>query len=156
MHRQCKKCQEIKLDSEFYCVERHANRWYFSSCCKICDRQKSRDYGAKHREKKAEQARVWRINNPDKIKSYSRSQVLRKHNLTEAQYEQMFADQGCCCVTCGSKENGTRWYNFAIDHDHVTGVVRGLLCFSCNTTLGKVNDSIQILQNLIDYLKKHG
>lgn len=41
-----------------------------------------------------------------------------------------------------------------VDHDHVTGQFRGLLCGSCNTALGMAKDSIQILNSLISYLQR--
>lgn len=44
----------------------------------------------------------------------------------------------------------------AIDHCHKTGKIRGLLCFSCNIILGHVEEKQNRLQNLIDYLQKHG
>ena len=42
------------------------------------------------------------------------------------------------------------------DHDHVTGKFRGWLCNRCNTVLGRVRDSIELLQGMQEYLKKHG
>lgn len=42
-----------------------------------------------------------------------------------------------------------------VDHDHTTGVVRGMLCSQCNTALGMVYESTNILHNMIRYLGKH-
>lgn len=42
----------------------------------------------------------------------------------------------------------------ALDHDHKTGAVRGLLCHNCNRALGLFQDSISNLENAIDYLKR--
>jgi hypothetical protein len=41
-----------------------------------------------------------------------------------------------------------------LDHSHVDGAVRGWLCSSCNTSLGKFNDDINILQRAIDWIKR--
>lgn len=41
-----------------------------------------------------------------------------------------------------------------VDHDHVTGKVRGLICQTCNITLGYVADDVNTLHNMIDYLEK--
>jgi hypothetical protein len=43
-----------------------------------------------------------------------------------------------------------------VDHDHRTGVVRGMLCFNCNQALGNVRDSIRVLEQLQDYLLNAG
>ena len=51
-----------------------------------------------------------------------------------------------CGGSCGS---GRR---LAVDHNHTTGKVRGLLCSNCNTLLGKAKDNVNILQAAIDYL----
>lgn len=53
------------------------------------------------------------------------------------------------CEICESNQR------LSIDHDHVTGKVRGLLCSKHNTALGMVNDSIEELEGLIAYLRKH-
>ena len=55
------------------------------------------------------------------------------------------------CRKC-NKETG-KLKRLAVDHCHETGKVRGLLCFHYNSSLGKFKDSIELLQNAIDYLK---
>lgn len=42
-----------------------------------------------------------------------------------------------------------------VDHDHLTGVVRGVLCYYCNNGLGKFMDSIPNLESAIKYLNLH-
>jgi hypothetical protein len=55
--------------------------------------------------------------------------LTRKYNITEAEYEKILKHQDGVCYICGQKPTKRR---LAVDHDHVTGVVRGLLCFRCN------------------------
>ena len=59
---------------------------------------------------------------------------------------------GAVCAICGvtEEQNGKR---LAVDHCHTTGVIRGLLCSACNTSLGKFKDSVELLQRAIQYLK---
>ena len=53
------------------------------------------------------------------------------------------------CPIC--QEHTTKW---VLDHNHDTGRLRGWLCNSCNTGIGKLGDSVETLQRAIDYLKK--
>ena len=55
------------------------------------------------------------------------------------------------CECCG-KPPGGKYKHLCLDHDHKTGKFRGWLCHSCNLTLGKICDSIPVLENLIRYL----
>lgn len=55
------------------------------------------------------------------------------------------------CESCGSPSDRRLCW----DHNHETGTFRGWLCARCNMVLGKVNDNIEVLQNLIEYLKKN-
>ena len=68
-------------------------------------------------------------------------------------YDDTLESQGGCCAICGTSDNGGK--SFAVDHDHSTGEVRGLLCDSCNRAIGMLGDSTEVLQNAIDYLKEH-
>ncbi len=68
--------------------------------------------------------------------------------FTSEQYEEMHTAQGGVCKICERPEpvSGRR---LAVDHNHETGKVRGLLCTKCNTTAGWV----EMHPNLITYLK---
>jgi len=63
----------------------------------------------------------------------------------------MYAEQRGSCAICGKgeAENGKA---LAVDHDHESGVVRGLLCDHCNLALGRFQDSPEILRRALDYL----
>ena len=45
-------------------------------------------------------------------------------------------------------------YQLSVDHDRVTGLIRGLLCSNCNAALGLVGDDVEILKNAIHYLER--
>jgi hypothetical protein len=70
--------------------------------------------------------------------------------MSEDDFEAMLEMQDGKCAVC--EEVPERQIH--IDHDHVTGEVRGLLCFRCNITLGKVGDDPDLLQKMIEYLKR--
>jgi hypothetical protein len=65
-------------------------------------------------------------------------------------YEQLLGKQDGKCAICGEPENGRA---LAVDHDHGTGNIRGLLCTNCNNGLGRFRDDVSRLRNAIEYLK---
>lgn len=81
--------------------------------------------------------------NPDKFRTaalasyYCRLQADPEgtRGITQDEWEALFEKQGRCCAICGRDTpiGKTQW---ATDHDHVLGVVRGILCYRCNTGLG--------------------
>ena len=74
------------------------------------------------------------------------------YGLTPEQFEQMLKDQDYKCAICGKDLVDTRTTH--VDHDHAKGMVRGLLCASCNHALGHFGDSLEILERAVAYLKK--
>jgi hypothetical protein len=85
-----------------------------------------------------------------------RAQMLRRarerqYGLTHDEYMVLLEAQGGACAICG--DSGQR-RALAVDHDHVTGAVRGLLCDRCNPMLGYARDDIAVLEAAIEYLKK--
>jgi hypothetical protein len=85
-----------------------------------------------------------------KLHGGSREYHLRRRygitGITGIQFDEMFAVQDGQCAICreGKAEH--------VDHDHLTGAVRALLCFTCNVALGNVKDRLDILESAADYL----
>lgn len=72
----------------------------------------------------------------------------KKYDVTAASYENMLQTQSFACALCRQTETATRdgiVKALAVDHDHKTGHVRGLLCMACNTTWVRAMDSISHL-----------
>lgn len=68
-------------------------------------------------------------------------------------YESLYNKQAGCCAICGNHASQFA-SNLAADHCHTTGKLRGLLCGSCNRSLGYFKDNVNLLLNAIDYLKR--
>ena len=77
----------------------------------------------------------------------------KKYGISKAQYQIMLEQQDGVCKICLEPNHWTRSKTLAVDHDHRTGRVRGLLCNRCNLMLGKADDDIGILHSAIEYLK---
>lgn len=97
---------------------------------------KQKKYYFRCRIKYNEWQKLRRIKNPQKIRNWQRIGRLRKFGITQKEYEILLKKQKGVCAICGSKPD-TRWQILAVDHDHNTGKVRGLLCMVCNTMLGR-------------------
>lgn len=80
----------------------------------------------------------------------------RIFGLTPDDYEAILKLQGGVCAICGKvfsdADNRSR-ESACVDHDHITGSIRGILCVACNAGIGQMQDSPQILQKAIEYLK---
>lgn len=80
--------------------------------------------------------------------------MKRKYGMSESEYQQLVIDQNYVCAICkrGEPRKNSR---LAVDHCHVTGIVRGLLCTKCNTALGLLDEDAEVMKNLVAYLEKH-
>lgn len=103
-------------------------------------------------------ARKWedrRIRDPEW--DYDRN-LQRKYGINISDYNRMHNEQDGKCGICKRKESriaNDKLTRLSVDHCHSTGKVRGLLCFACNSTLGKYDDKIEFLKSMIDYLERH-
>lgn len=85
-------------------------------------------------------------------------QGVPRGGLSLDEYRALFDAQDGLCAACGQPEtkvhrNGTV-IRLAVDHDHETGAVRGLLCSRCNYSLGYARDDPEVLRQLIAYLER--
>ncbi len=75
-------------------------------------------------------------------------ELQHRYGMTSDEYSQRIAEQDGCCFICRSPSG-----KLVVDHNHITGQVRGLLCVSCNGLLGLANDSRHVLMAAIEYLQ---
>ena len=76
-----------------------------------------------------------------------------RFRLSFDRYSQLAQNQAGLCGGCSSQLNPDK-AGVHVDHDHVTGRVRGLLCGNCNLALGCVKDSVEVLERLASYLER--
>ena len=118
------------------------------------------------REYNRAKAKRWRDTNPVAARRLSvQTNLKRWYGLTIGQYDELFARQKGRCAICEialiSQTDETRKFLGQppnevgrVDHDHNTHVVRGLLCFKCNTALGKFGDAEKLLLKAVRYLRE--
>lgn len=97
-----------------------------------------------------------------KINSKYRAAYLlnRKYSIKQEQFIELKNKQNNVCAICKKEEitfdkRANKVRELSVDHCHVTGKIRGLLCGNCNKGIGNLKDSIEILNNAINYLKEN-
>lgn len=87
-------------------------------------------------------------------RSRLREEKLRtRYGMSLDEFDAMFSDQGGACAICGAAKPGGRWRQWAVDHCHNTGAVRGILCNRCNYVLGLLRDSPVLAERYAAYLR---
>lgn len=87
---------------------------------------------------------------------YRRRDLKRAFGLSTEGYGLLLKQQDYRCAICGDTDPGKSGdINLCVDHDHVTGKIRGLLCHPCNLMLGKAHDDAERLRKAANYLDYH-
>ena len=79
--------------------------------------------------------------------------LFNQYGLSLDEYEALLAKQDHRCAICLKPQKDFK-RNLAVDHNHETGHVRGLLCFHCNSGIGHFDESLTTLRRAEDYLAK--
>lgn len=155
----CKECTH-KIRTNNYYKDREKNI------------SKVSEWKKKNRERINAQVREDRKTNPEKFKKWQDSHYnkhrdkislnlsLSERKMDKVLYDKMMKEQDNKCAICKQKEtrmarDGKSITRLCIDHDHSTGNVRALLCHDCNTALGKMKDSPELLMEAAYYLVDH-
>jgi hypothetical protein len=122
------------------------------SSCKKCANARWRRYASTAKGKAAKARANKRYVDKNRVKVKTRMSLFyrrKKYGITAEQLESVLVQQGRSCAICRKPfETGF----FYVDHDHVTGKVRGALCRKCNMGLGKMCDSVDLLLEAVAYL----
>jgi len=114
----------------------------------------------KCKTEKSDEEFNFNVKNSDFLQSWCRAckmlrhhgyEIRRKFGVTIQWFENILKRQNGVCAIC--KKQCTSGRNLAVDHDHKTNKVRGLLCIKCNNGLGAFEDDIELLQRAMEYLK---
>ena len=139
IEKKCCICKEVMEISNFYNYK--ASKDGKMGRCKTCD--------DKARKK-------WRANNPDRAwESQRRNALMVKYGITLEEYNSILKLQGGCCAICKSREPrslGNARQSFSVDHCHVSGHIRGLLCNNCNRALGLLGDTVTSIKKAYTYV----
>jgi len=159
----CTKCKELKPKGAF--SKDRGRKDGLAPLCKDCNNERKRKWRKDNPQKVKEQDRRGRIAHPERKKEYQSRwcknnsekmyalQLKWKYDLTIENYNRMFEEQNGVCAICGETERVHT--KLSVDHDHVTGKVRELVCSRCNSAMGFLDDNSVKALKLANYLKKY-
>jgi len=149
--KQCGKCKDTKPFEAFDKKQRlgkypKQNAGYEFQCkdCRLVYQRKRRDRNNELNRKHYATSEKRRMD----IKA---TNLRNKFGISIDKYNEMFSKQNGCCAICSTHQQDIS-KRLAVDHNHETQEVRGLLCMKCNLAVGYLNDSVESAQNLIKYL----
>jgi hypothetical protein len=178
----CCICHNNKPLTEYH--KKASEKDGISSKCKSCCRDYARSYRAENLELVKQKSANYHAENKDLInekkklhrikpatiesrKAYNIAyadrgkhlKLMRLYGISLEEYNQMLSNQGGVCAICREVEvcsdpRAGRTIGLAVDHDHTTGKIRGILCSKCNKAIGLLKDDTSLLASAIDYLNK--
>lgn len=143
--KRCARCDVEKPLSDFY----RLGSGYTYSYCRPCASERNSE-----RPNYARPPYDFALDGPAQRKH----KLKKKFGLTVEDYEEILAAQNGVCAICGRPERRRSKHGeikaLAVDHDHETGAIRGLLCHDCNVGVGYLGDSLERLMDAAVYFAK--
>lgn len=133
--RYCSKCKVFKEYSNYH-KSKKAKLGIVERCKECVSKTSAKWYASDIEENR---------------KKNRHSHYRNTYNIEPEVYYKMRNEQNNCCAICGQMPKLLR-----LDHDHITGNIRQLLCMNCNTGLGHFRDSLELLDKAKSYLEHHG
>lgn len=133
--KQCSVCEKFST--------RFRNR---QTQCRDCENKKNLErYHSKYRSTE------------NHIKNTYRYTLKSQYDLTEDDFNALYADQKGLCPICLEQINnvflGISAKRCAVDHCHKTGRVRKILCHKCNSSIGLIGDNLDNIKRMVEYLE---
>jgi len=110
-----------------------------------------KEYNCNHREKRNAYIREYRHTHKEKIKNYN---LKSNHGLSITEFDNLLLAQDNKCLICGQPLDLLNPKLIHIDHNHLTGKVRGILCNKCNMAIGLLRDNPEYIRNALEYLER--
>jgi Autographiviridae endonuclease VII len=149
--RICKRCL-VEKDIEEYRFNGKRRRLLCNECGNKQGLAHYHDAGqherilTRRKELKKLRSKRWHKNNT----------LKQRHGISLEIYEQMHKEQDGLCAICHKPERIKKIDQpLAVDHCHVTKKIRGLLCYRCNTSLGLLEEDVNAVRRMMEYIEKH-
>jgi hypothetical protein len=135
MIKKCSTCQETKPLEDFN--KNRSSKTGYHNQCRPC-------------------TKLWKPS-PEALKEARRKtrewNRLKFTGFTQEDFKSKLEEQNGVCAICGTDDPGK--LDFCADHDHATGIKRGVLCRKCNAGLGQFNDNPELIAKAIEYLSHY-
>lgn len=132
--KKCGRCRQTKRADEFSIIRSKGRGVRLHTFCEVCRQWlKKRNY------------------DPNKQKNRN---LIKNYGLTLVRFQEIMAEQHNCCALCGKEFVLVK--EPVVDHDHETGLIRGLLHQRCNLIIGQAKDNPELLSQAIAYLARGG
>ena len=143
--KKCNRCLIEKEMDEFFRDSNHSTGRY--SICKLCKQNSTYKWREDNREKYNAGMRAYGK------KHRRRMHYKQKYGISIEQYNAILEQQGNACWIC-RKQNTSVKRPFALDHNHATGKIRGILCYGCNRAISLL-DNPKLYGKAHEYLSKN-
>lgn len=127
-------------------TSKYPNGYFKSKNCRYCEKQFQPVAPSHHY-----------CSNECAIDAGADSYLFRNYKISLETYRKIYREQEGKCFICrqeGFSLKEVHKTSLLVDHDHLTGEVRGLLCPNCNRALGLFKDDIEYLKRAIEYINK--
>lgn len=153
-NKKCSHCRIVKPVHEFH--KRKDGLHGRAAECKLCRKKQRQRLYPSNRAKRLAESAEWRRRNPKRAKAkFKRWWLKSRYGLTEQAYYEMFERQNFSCAICGSTYSQFA-HGLAVDHNHKTGRIRGLLCALCNAAIANLQDEPTLVLKAYRYVKNDG
>jgi len=134
--KRCPKCGKKKTVSNFYNNKKTKDG--LAIWCKLCKKKSNKN---------------WYLNNGGADRQWKHT-IKKKYGISEQQYKEILKSQNYNCALC-NKSQKSKKKRFAVDHNHETNFIRGLLCDWCNWYLLRyLRDNKKFAVGIVNYLSK--
>lgn len=150
----CPACGQVKTEDMYH---KSSSKRGVQAHCKQCQKRRHRE----RRENNPELFRTYNLRAKAKARETGIDKVRLKrwrlktmYGLEYDEYMAMLQQQNRQCKIC-NKDLGDNTKHIHVDHCHVNGHVRGILCHNCNKGLGNFMDDIDLMLKAVEYLKEN-
>lgn len=152
------------------CSRGHENDYWINTqgyrCCRVCNRQRQAKNRARDLEGARERGRAYHAKTAERRRELDRARYQRRreqqltykrfqrYELTQEQFENLKIAQDSKCAICQDVLVFGKRFGAAVDHCHLTGQVRGLLCANCNSGIAHLRDDPEVVRKALAYLER--